>query len=381
MEKLELIATTTFGLEAIVKREILGLNYKILKSEDGKITYEGHKSAIAKSNLWLRCADKVLLKMGEGKVLSFEDLYQLTKSLPWEKWITEDGKFTVTGSSVKSKLFSVPDCQSIVKKAVVDRLSKHYHKEWFAETGAEYTIKITLLKDMAVLTINTSGSGLHKRGYRVKDVVAPMKETMASALVQLSFWNKSRVLIDPFCGSGTIPIEAALIERNIAPGLNRKFASENWPAIDKALWEHERKEAFRAIHYADDIKILASDMNNHAIQAAKENAIEAGVDDCITFRTLPFNKLEIPDPYSIIICNPPYGERLGDKEALKAIYNDFNRLFSNRKDLSLYLITSDKEFENSFSVRVPDRRRKLYNGRIETTYYQYYGEKPPRSFE
>lgn len=379
MPKLELIATATFGLEAVIKREIENLGYKILKVEDSKITYLGDESAIVRSNLWLRCADRVLLKMGEFPVYSFEELYQQTKALPWEEWIPLDGKFTVNGSSVKSKLYSVPDCQSIVKKAIVDRLKEFYQCEWFSETGAEFTTKVTILKDIATLTIDTSGPGLHKRGYRVKDVFAPIKETLASALVQLSFWKPDRILVDPFCGSGTIPIEAAMLAKKIAPGLNRKFASEEWPGIPAELWKKFRKEAYDSIDYNLSLQIIASDIDSKAIAAAKENALEAGVDDCIEFKVMPVSELKITQPYGIIICNPPYGERIGEKENLNLIYQDLKNLLQNEKTWSLYLITSDKNFETVFSQKPADRRRKLYNGRIEVTYYQYFGEKPAKT--
>lgn len=378
MPRIELIATATFGLEAVVKREVMDLGYKVLKVEDGKITYMGNESAIVRSNLWLRCADRVLLKMGEFKVLSFEELYQQTKALPWEEWITENGKFTVTGTSVKSKLFSVPDCQSIVKKAVVDRLKSFYQKDWFSETGEAYTIKVSILKDVAVLTIDTSGTGLHKRGYRVKDVAAPIKETLASAMVQLSFWNPDRLLIDPFCGSGTIPIEAAMIGKNIAPGLNRKFASEEWPSVPTHLWKEERKKAFGSIRHDLKLNIQASDINFHAIRAAEQNALEAGVDDCIEFNTMPVSDIYIDEPYGIIICNPPYGERIGEKEKLIHIYEDLKHLLSDEKTWSLYLLTADQQFESHYSESPASKRRKLYNGRIQVTYYQYYGEKPEK---
>lgn len=378
MPKIELIATATFGLEAVVKREVMDLGYKIIKVEDGKITYMGNESAIVKSNLWLRCADRVLLKMGEFKVLSFEDLFQQTKALPWEEWITEDGKFTVTGSSVKSKLYSVPDCQSIVKKAVVDRLKSIYQKDWFSETGAEYTIKVAILKDIAVLTIDTSGTGLHKRGYRVKDVKAPIKETLASAMVQLSFWRANRLLVDPFCGSGTIPIEAAMIAKNIAPGLNRNFASEEWSSIPVELWKEERKQAFSSIQHDLKLSIQASDIHPYAVRAATENALEAGVDDCIDFKVMPASDLVIKEPYGIIICNPPYGERIGEKEKLIHIYEDLQQLLKDEKTWSLYLLTADNQFESIYSDKPADKRRKLYNGRIQVNYYQYYGERPKK---
>lgn len=378
MAKLELIATATFGLEAVVKREIEQLGFKIIKSEDAKITYVGDERAVVKSNLWLRSADRVLIKMGEFEAQSFEELFQQTKALPWEEWITLDGKFTVNGSSVKSKLHSVPACQSIVKKAVVERLRDTYHCETFAETGADYTIKVTLLKDRATLTLDTTGQGLHKRGYRVKDVAAPIKETLAAAMVQLSFWKSGRLLCDPFCGSGTLPIEAAMIARNIAPGLSRSFACEGWDAIPSSIWKEERKNAFEAMDYDAEVRIKASDIDRRAIEAAKENAEEAGVEDCIEFSVAPVGKLAAAEEYGIMIANPPYGERIGEKRAIEQIYKELGRFFRQNPTWSLYLITSDKEFEAAFREKPADRRRKLYNGRLETCYYQYYGTKPEK---
>ncbi|MDD3168616.1 MAG: class I SAM-dependent RNA methyltransferase [Eubacteriales bacterium] len=378
MAKLELIATATFGLEAVVKREIENLGFKVLKSEDAKITYLGDERAVVKSNLWLRCADRVLIKLGEFNALSFEELFQQAKALPWEEWIPEDGKFNVTGTSVKSKLHSVPDCQAIVKKAIVERLKETYHCEWFKETGPEYTIKLTLLKDRVTITLDTSGAGLHKRGYRIKDVAAPIKETLAAAMVQLSFWKEGRLLLDPFCGSGTIPIEAALIAKNIAPGLNRKFASEQWPAIPAGLWKEERIAAFDAVKNDAETRIIASDIMPSAVKAARENAMEAGVDDCIEFHIRALKDVRLEEDHGIIICNPPYGERIGEKDEIRKIYKDLRRIFESSQTWSLYLITTDKEFETTAIGRPADRRRKLYNGRLEVTYYQYYGTKPPR---
>lgn len=376
MSKLELIATATFGLEAVVKREIENLGFKVLKSEDAKITYLGDERAVVKSNLWLRCADRVLIKLGEFSALSFEELFQQAKALPWEEWIPEDAKFTVTGTSVKSKLHSVPDCQSIVKKAIVEKLKETYHCQWFAETGPEYLIKVTILKDRATVTLDTSGAGLHKRGYRVKDVAAPIKETLAAAMVQLSYWKEGRLLLDPFCGSGTIPIEAALIGKNIAPGLSRKFAAEQWTAIPASLWKEERKAAFEAIKEDADLRIQASDILPSAVKAARENAMEAGVDDCIEFHIKPLKDVRLDGEHGIVICNPPYGERIGEQDEIRKIYADLKRLFADKPTWSLYLVTTDKNFENLVFGRPADRRRKLYNGRLEVTYYQYYGEKP-----
>jgi len=377
--KLELIATATFGLEAVVKREIENLGYKISLSEDAKISFVGDERAVVRANLWLRSADRVLIKMAEFKALEFEDLFQQTKAIHWEEWIPPDGRFTVSGTSVKSKLHSVPACQSIVKKAVVERLKEFYGLDHFAETGADYPIKVTILKDRATITLDTSGAGLHKRGYRINDVAAPIKETLAAAMVQLSFWKEGRLLVDPCCGSGTIPIEAAMIGKNIAPGLNRKFVSEEWEAISPSLWKEERRNAFEAIKQEAEIRIHASDIDPKAILAAQENAAEAGVDDVIEFRTLDIAKLRTQEPGGIIITNPPYGERIGEKKEIDKIYKSLHVFFKENPTWSLFLVTTDKNFENSVMERPAERRRKLYNGRLEVCYYQFHGVKGPKN--
>lgn len=381
LSKIELIATATFGLEAVVKREIEHLGYKILKSEDAKITYLADERGIVRSNLHLRCADRVLVKMGEFDAAVSEDLFQQTKALAWEEWIPPDGKFTVNCTTVKSALRSEPACQKTVKKAIVERLSECYMMDTFPESGAEYTVKVTILKDRATLTIDTSGQGLHKRGYRVKNVEAPIKETLAAAMVQLSFWKPERLLLDPFCGSGTIAIEAAMYMRNIAPGLGREFASQKWDCIPQEIWKEEKKSAYEAIDYDKDIRIEASDVSKKAVAAARENAEEAGVDDCISFSVRPFERVEPAEKYSVIICNPPYGERIGKKDAMKASYAHLKELLEKDSTLSAYVITADKQIEAALMPRKPDRRRKLYNGRIETCYYQYYGQKPKKEIE
>lgn len=377
MKNIELIATATFGLEEMVKLEVKKLGYEKLKVENGKVTFTADEAAIPRANLWLRTADRVLLKMGEFKAMSFEELFEKTKALPWEEWIPENGKFPVIGKSVKSKLYSVPDCQAIVKKAIVERLKSVYKTEWFKEDGAEYKVEIGLLKDTATLTIDTSGVGLHKRGYRKKANEAPLKETLAAAMILLSRWREDRVLIDPFCGSGTLPIEAAMIGRNIAPGLGRKFVSESWERIDKDLWKNERKEAFKVIRQDEDIKILASDIDEKAIEIAKDNAYEAGVDDCIEFKIKDMTKIRSDAQYGYIICNPPYGERLGEKEEVQRLYKSMGRIFSRFDTWSKYVITSDEEFEKLYGKKV-SKKRKLYNGRIKVDYYQFFGPKPPK---
>ena len=373
--KLELIATATFGLEAVVKREVQDLGYKILKTEDGKVTYLGDERAIAKSNLWLRSADRVLLKMAEFKAMEFEELFQQTKAVEWEQLIPVDGKFTVNCTSVKSKLHSVPACQSIVKKAIVEKLKEFYNIDEFEETGANYTVKATFLKDRVTITVDTSGMGLHKRGYRISDVAAPIKETLAAAMVQLSFWKSGRILVDPCCGSGTIPIEAAMIGRNIAPGLNRKFASEEWEFIGKDIWKEERKSAFEKIDYDRQLEIYGYDINKRAVGAAVNNAEEAGVEDCIQFSVMDAENLEPVGQNGIIITNPPYGERIGEREDIEKIYRSFSRFFEANPDWSLFMITTDKETEQKIMTREANRRRKLYNGRLEVCYYQFHGTK------
>lgn len=373
---IELIATTGFGLEAVAKREIMDLGYEIVSVEDGKVTYKADERGIVRSNLWLRTPDRILMKIAEFKALEFEDLFQRVKGYPWEELIPIDGKFTVNGSSVKSKLSSVPACQSVVKKAIVERLKEFYVVDRFEETGAEYTVKVSLLKDRATITVDTSGSSLHKRGYRVAPVAAPMKENMAAALVLLSYWREGRLLVDPCCGSGTIPIEAAMIEMNIAPGLNRHFACEEWEFIDKKLWKEEKKKAYEAIDYDKDIRIKASDINKEALEAAVENACEAGVDDCIEFTVADIKDLEATEPNGIIITNPPYGERIGEEKDIEKIYKKLTDFYNQNPDWSLFVITTDKEFEEKVMGRKANRRRKLFNGRLKTCYYQFHGEKP-----
>ena len=374
----ELIATATFGLEAVVRREIEDLGYEIIKTEDGKVTFAGDERALVRSNLWLRCADRVLLKACEFEALEFEDLFQGIKSYPWESLIPEDGKFTVTCSTVKSKLHNPPAIQSVSKKAVVERMRSAYGIERFAETGAEYTIKVTMLKDRATVTVDSSGTGLHKRGYRVANVDAPMKETLAAALVKLSFFRPGRVLVDPCCGSGTIPIEAAMIAMNIAPGLNRTFACEDWSIIPREVWKEERKAAFASIAAPDAqpaVCIYASDIDPKAVRAAQENAAEAGVDEYIDFRRADVKELDTPGERGIIVTNPPYGERIGINDEIDRIFKALGKFCKKHPDWSLFIITPDKDAEKKIMGRRADRRRKLYNGNIETTYYQFHGAK------
>ncbi|MBR0131425.1 MAG: class I SAM-dependent RNA methyltransferase [Firmicutes bacterium] len=431
MTRLELIASATFGLEAVVKREVEELGYKITDSRDGRISYMADERGIVRSNLWLRCADRVYLKMAEFNASSFEELFQQTAVLPWEEWIPSDGRFTVIGSSVKSVLHSVPACQSIIKKAMVKRLGEFYGLETLPETGADYTVRFQFLKDEVTLMIDTSGEGLHKRGYRVAAVAAPIKETLAAAMIMLSFYKPSRLLVDPMCGSGTIPIEAAMIALNIAPGLSRSFASEDWERIPKELWKEERKKAFEAIKTeeqkageitrfssgatgckadstendaakagaskSDDadtpaLRIRAYDIDPKTIHAARENALEAGVLDYIEFHTgaiqstLKKHPWDAPgtqnkttgstqkEDHGVIITNPPYGQRIGEQEEIDAIYKTLKNFSRENPGWSIFLITADESFETKFG-RPADRRRKLFNGNLKSCYYQYHGKK------
>mgnify|MGYP002510807968 FL=1 len=377
MSNINFIASSTFGLEAVLKREIIALGFENIKTYDGRVEFTGDESTIAKANIWLRCAGRVWVNMGRFTAVTFDELFEQTKALPWGEWIPEDGKFTVVGKSVKSTLFSVSDCQAIVKKAVVEKLKQKYHTDWFDETGAEYTIQVSILKDVATLAIDTSGSGLHKRGYRENAMIAPLKETLASAMIQLSYWKKDRILLDPFCGSGTIPIEAAMIARNIAPGLNRKFASENWERVDNKIWKEARIEAYKAIQYDVMPEIYGSDIDADAIALAKQNAEKAGVDDCIHFDVKSSFDLKLPGKYGVLVTNPPYGERIGELKEVENIYRGLGELMKQDNTWSTYIITSMEYFESLFG-RKADKKRKLFNGRIKTDYYQFEGPRPPR---
>lgn len=374
------IATSTFGLEAVVKREVEKIGGESIKVENGRVEFQGDLSLIAKGNLWFRVADRVLVKLGEFRAESFESLFNQTFELPWEEWIEEDGNFIVEGKSVKSKLFSIKDCQSITEKAVIKKLQTKYQKDWFEKSGPRYKIQVSLLNDIATLTLDTSGTGLHKRGYRESAVEAPIKETLAAAMIELSYWNKEKILIDPFCGSGTIPIEAAMIGRNMAPGLSRKFDAEQWQVIPSDIWKKERAEALKAIDQEANIRIYGYDIDKNAIQIAMENAFNAGVDDCIEFKTKKFGEMALKEDYGVIICNPPYGERLGELREVKKLYELMGKVFSQSTTWSKYIITSFEEFEKYYGKKA-DRKRKLFNGKLKVEYYQYYGLKPKKKTE
>ena len=378
MPKIQLIATAAFGLESVVANEIKKLGYEDLMIDNGKVTFAGDEAAICRTNLWLRTADRVLLKMGEFKALSFEELFEGTKALPWHEWIPENAEFPVEGKSIDSKLSSVPDCQAIVKKAVVEKMKQKYKREWFEETGPKYRIEVALLKDMATLTIDTSGAGLHKRGYRKLVSTAPLKETLASAMIQLSWWNADKVLIDPFCGSGTIPIEAALIGLNIAPGLKREFSAEGWANIPAKLWESAREEAYSLIKPDRELRIHGSDIDDDVMSLARYHAKEAGVGPNIHFQRLPMQEVSTRYKYGCIITNPPYGERLSETREVVELYRQMGQKFKAFDTWSYYIITSYPEFEKVFG-RKADKKRKLYNGKLLCNYYQYFGPKPPRN--
>lgn len=376
MNSITLIATSAFGLEKVVRNEIQALGYENITVSDGKVEFEAEIKDIPLTNLWLRSADRVLLKIGEFEAVTFDDLFEKTKSLSWEAWIPKDGKFTVKGKAIKSTLGSIRACQSIVKKAVVEKLKERYDVEWFDETGADYTIQISMLRDIAQLTIDTSGTGLHKRGYRCKTGEAPLKETLAAGLILLSFWNRDRLLVDPMCGSGTIPIEAAMIARNIAPGLSRTFAAEEWPMIDKHIWKQVRQDALDAQKTDFKLKIFGYDIDPQVIKACELNAANAGIERDIVFECKDIKDLWIDQQYGIVISNPPYGERISEFKEMNSIYISLHKTFRKKKGWSLYILTADDMFPKYFKRAQPDRIRKLYNGRIKTYYYQYHGEKP-----
>ncbi|UAS79749.2 class I SAM-dependent RNA methyltransferase [Staphylococcus pseudintermedius] len=371
----QLLAVCPMGLESIVAKEVQDLGYDT-RVENGRIYFEGDASAIVKANLWLRTADRVKLIVGQFEAVTFDSLFEQTKNLPWEQFIPTDGQFPVQGRSLKSKLFSVPDVQAITKKAIVERLKNaHQVSGWLDESGAKYLVEVAILKDKVLLTIDTSGSGLNKRGYRLAQGEAPIKETLAASLVKLANWTGDTPLIDPFCGSGTIAIEACLIAQNIAPGFNRSFISEQWDIIPKGLYDQKRAEADELADYDKEIEIYASDIDPEMVEIAQRNADEVGVGDIIRFEVKDVNTLTINHDGPIgLIGNPPYGERIGDRAEVEEMYRNLGILMQNHPNLSLYIMTSNKEFEYLVN-RKATKRRKLFNGYIETTYYQYWANK------
>jgi putative N6-adenine-specific DNA methylase len=374
----DLIATSAMGLEALVAKEVRDLGYEC-EVENGRISYKGDALAIARSNLWLRTADRIRIKVGEFKATTFDELFEKTKALPWENFLPEDAEFPVTGKSVKSKLFSVSDCQAIVKKAIVERMRKHYKKSgWFDENGPFFKIEVALHKDVALLTIDASGSGLHKRGYRAGQGEAPLKETLAAALVMLTNWTADKPFVDPFCGSGTIPIEAALIGQNIAPGFNREFVSEGWHWVPDKVWQEARMETEDLANYDQPLDITGTDIDHRMVKIAEENAFEAGLGDLINFKQMQVRDFTTTKEYGVIVGNPPYGERLGDKETVQRMYAEMGAALAPLDTWSIYILTSNEQFEQ-FYGKPATKKRKLFNGFIRTDYYQYWGKRPPRA--
>lgn len=375
----QLLAVCPMGLEAVVSKEIQDLGY-VTTVENGKIFFEGDETAIVKCNLWLRTADRVKIVVGQFNAKTFDELFEKTKELPWESIIEKEGNFPVQGRSVKSTLFSVPDCQAIVKKAIVERLKTAYQeKGWLDESGAKYPVEVALLKDKALLTIDTSGSGLNKRGYRLAQGEAPIKETLAASLIKLANWTGDTPLIDPFCGSGTIAIEACLIAQNIAPGFNRDFVSETWGIMPDGLYDELRDEADQQAHYDRPLEIYASDIDPEMIEIARRNAEEVGLSDIINFKVQDVNTLSLESEAPIaLIGNPPYGERIGDRAEVEEMYRYIGQLMQEHPYLSTYILTSNNEFEFLVNKKAT-KRRKLFNGYIECTYYQYWGNKKPKN--
>jgi putative N6-adenine-specific DNA methylase len=379
MKLFELVVPCHFGLEAVTKREIYDLGYEITKVEDGRVTFEGDAEAICRANIFLRTAERVLLQVGRFHAETFDELFEGIKALPWEEYIPKDGRFWVTkASSIKSKLFSPSDIQSIAKKAMVERMKQHYEIDWFAESGAPYPVRIFLMKDEVMVTLDTSGDSLHKRGYRLMTSKAPLTETLAAALIMLTPWRKDRILVDPFCGSGTFPIEAAMMAANIAPGMNREFTAEQWTnLIPRKLWYDTVEEARQMVDTDVAVDIQGYDIDGDVVKAARENAARAGVDHMIHFQQRAAADLRHPKKYGFIITNPPYGERLEDKADLPALYTQIGESYRRLDSWSMYLITSYEDAER-YIGRKADKNRKIYNGMIKTYYYQFMGPKPPK---
>ncbi|MBQ7972404.1 MAG: class I SAM-dependent RNA methyltransferase [Lachnospiraceae bacterium] len=379
MRKLELIAPCHFGLEAVLKREINDLGYDISDVMDGRVSFWGDEEAIAYSNVFLRSAERILIKIGSFHAETFEELFEGTKLLPWEDYVPKNGKFgVVKAASIKSKLFSPSDIQSIMKKAMVERLKKSYHLEWFPEDGASFPVRVFIKNDEVTVGLDTTGESLHKRGYRKLTAKAPIAENLAAALIMLTPWRQDRILVDPFCGSGTIPIEAALMAANVAPGMNRSFLAEQWDHfVPKKHWYDCVDEAREQMNLKVETDIQGYDIDESMVRIARENAKLAGVEHLIHFQTRPVNALSHPKKYGFIITNPPYGERLEEKAALPALYGTIGERYRNLDAWSMYLITSYEQAENDIG-RKADKNRKIYNGMMKTYFLQYMGPKPPK---
>lgn len=379
MKTYELIAPCHFGLEAVLKREIYDLGYEITKVEDGKVSFQGDAEAICRANIFLRTAERVLLKAGQFHAETFEELFQGIRKIPWEDFIPADGRFWVAkASSVKSRLFSATDIQSIAKKAMVERMKESFHTSWFPEDGADYPLRLFLMKDEAVAAIDTTGDSLHKRGYRPNVGKAPISETLAAALLMLTPWKSDRILVDPFCGSGTFPIEAAMMAANIAPGINRSFTAESWTGlIEPRLWQEAVEEAQDMANPDIETDIQGYDIDGNIIRAARENARRAGVEHLIHFQQRPVSELRHPKKYGFLIANPPYGERLEEKEALPGLYKEIGEALSRLDSWSAYLVTAYEDAQK-YIGRKADKNRKIYNGMIKAYFYQFLGPRPPR---
>ena len=379
MNTFELIVPCHFGLEAVMKKEILDLGYEVSQVEDGRVTFIGDAEAICRANIFLRTTERVLLKVGSFHAETFEELFQGTRAIPWEEYLPKDAKFWVAkASSIKSRLFSPSDIQSIMKKAMVERMKKAYGIEWFPESGASFPLRVFLHKDTVTVALDTTGESLHKRGYRTLTSKAPITETLAAALIMLTPWKSDRILVDPFCGSGTFPIEAAMIAANMAPGMNREFLSEDWKhLIPRKCWYDAMDEANDLVDLSVQTDIQGYDIDGDIIRAARANAKAAGVDELIHFQQRPVKELHHPKPYGFIITNPPYGERLEEKAALPQLYREIGESYRGLDKWSMYLITSYDKAENDIG-RKADKNRKIYNGMLKTYFYQYLGPKPPK---
>ncbi|CDZ23593.1 putative RNA methyltransferase YpsC [[Clostridium] cellulosi] len=369
MDKVTLACPCLFGVESLVADEIKALGYNDVETQNGRVIFHADESAIARANIWLRCAERVLIMLGEFEAHSFEDLFQGVKAIPWEKWIGRDDAFPVKGWSLNSKLHSVPDCQAIIKKAIVEHLKEKYHVTWFKETGAKFQIQFSILKDKVSIYIDTSGEGLHKRGYRRNSIEAPLKETLAASMVKIARFYADRAFCDPMCGSGTILIEAALIGRNIAPGLNRSFAAENFH-LDKSIWKDAREEASAAIN-SEPIEVFGYDIDQKAVELTLENAKKAGVGDVITASRQDLRDFAPTQEHGTVVTNPPYGERLLDIKAAEEIYKTMGSVFLKLKGWRFYIISPSENFESLFGKRA-DKKRKLYNGMIKCEFFQYF---------
>lgn len=377
MTKFQLVATSAMGLEAIVADEVKELGYET-RVDNGKVYFEGDEMAIARTNLWLRVADRVKIVVGSFPARTFDELFEGVKALNWAKYLPANSNFPVTGKSVKSTLYSVPDCQAITKKAIVENLKKHYKINGFIEeSGATFKVEVSILKDVATLTIDTSGAGLHKRGYRIAQGDAPLKETLAAALVKISKWSPSRPFYDPFCGSGTIATEAAMIGQNIAPGFNREFISEQWPWMKQEIWDAAREEADRLANYDQELNIIGSDIDHKMVAIAQENAMEAGFADIITFKQMTAPDFTTVYEDGVMIGNPPYGERIGEKEEVEKMITKLGQKMKNYPTWSVYMLSSMENFEEKYGKKAT-KKRKLFNGFIRTDYYQFWGQKSKR---